>query len=186
MDGFFQFLNKIKVPISVIAFVVCLFSGILMFSSDSFIDILHLNTIKDECGPAFGLSFVISLVILISYLMDYILKKIKFIILFKKMTKLRHDYMTKLSSEEYTVIILMYASDSRSYRLSPSDATFQLLSSKQIIDFPSITGMYGLFDCFLQPWVVEYITNNIERYSVDIEKAKVRLANSNDDGLFYI
>ncbi len=139
-------------------------SGIILFSSDSIINMLYMGEFKNQYGFAIGVTFVVSISILACYLTVIIFKYLYSIYSDKKFSKNMDKFMEKLGHEEKNIIREMMNSPSYTLRLPMQNGVVINLKYYGLIQPAgaqhAVNMQNPIIPYFLQRWVIDRVNEN--------------------------
>ena len=176
----------IKIPLKILLPSLCIFSGFLLFISDSTAEKLYLKEFRENSGFAFGLIFAITLSLILVYIIFFVSKpainnlKIK---LTKQKVKKQID---NLQGAEKQVLWGLLKEPQHAFLFPMKDPTLNMLNARGYLfcfnqDVDLFTyGSYGIIYA-LQPIVVEVLEKIFARELYYLEKLKKKLGKSNKE-----
>jgi hypothetical protein len=155
-------LDFLRKPSAVLV-TISLASGILLFLDYKLLSKMYLLSFRNVFGIYIGAVFLISTILICMFIFLYFYKNISGFFVERITLKARIKTITALNPDEKETIVQMYFRDSKSANLQISDSTTQLLEYKSFICRASVISVaFMYFSFFLQPWVIEYISEHPE------------------------
>ena len=163
---FKDFFDFLKLPPNIL-FAVSLSTGLILFLPNTILTKMYLVEFKDKYGFFIGLTFVITISILFVFFVSYILKKIINKILEIKLKRKRTEYLLSADKTKIKLIKEFLREETHTLPLPANNGLILELQSynviglaggTQLVDTDYDNNIYVKY--FLQPWVVEIITNN--------------------------
>lgn len=160
MKGFVDFL---KLPAYILG-AVAIASGILLFAPDVFIQALYMEEFKVKYGFVLGIAFITSVSLLAVMPVKHVYMGISKCITKKRLKIKQKQYLLKMDDRKATIIKQFIQQPSHTLKLPIHDGMIVELYNRNVIS-PTTNEQYvSDYDphivYFLQPWVVERITEN--------------------------
>lgn len=180
MEWLAKLISVLKIPLTILLPSTWLFSGIMIFARDSFLEKLNLLTWSEENGFVFGLLFLITTCLIFAYIIRYGFKCIKSIIwklTFKRKTMLD---IFKLNPMESAIIVKLYNSIGHTHELDSTQPYVKALVYKNFI-FSGGTQIVtvGHDNSMLMKYMLQpYVSETLDYYKDKISKKIRKLENS--------
>ena len=151
-----------KIPYKSILAVITMCVAALLFIPDAWLTNIFLLDMRNKYATVIGVVFLLCvalwLVILFLAIKDTI-KKRRFCS--DKACKQRFDL---LSEEALQVVLDMYHSDRHAAELELGSAELSVLESMFFIGRSTVSSYAYVYGCYLQPWVIQYLSKHISEY----------------------
>lgn len=132
MDWIGKLVSVGKIPTNIIV-LVCLVSGILLFSPETWVEQLSLVDFKKNYGQYFGITFITTLVFLIILIVNRTTSSIKSKKVSKKFKKIIEESIDILDYQEKAVLREFYMQSRSTIQMPINDPTVSALMSKGIL-----------------------------------------------------
>lgn len=176
MELWSKLIEIIKIPLKILLPSVWVFSTILLFSSDSFIEKINLVEFREKNGFYFGLIFLISTSLIIIYLIHFLYQKIYKLISAHNANKKNLKIIFNLNEVEQGCILKLYNSEIYTECLSYTEPIVKGLIARRFIYIGNnaqlemdYNGDYGV-KCTLQPHVYNALRWGEEEISKKMKK----------------
>lgn len=187
MEIISKIISLIKIPLKIILPALCLFSGILIFANDTFLERLNLLKWCNENGFVIGLIFLITLCILLIYIIYYM--KSRFNELIFKFTYKRKTIkrIVDMNNKEYSIIMYLYKKEGYTGKINFADPNVKALIALSYIyignNVPCTIRWNNemIVSGTLQPIVwesLQWINEKLQRKINKLQNKKLKIKNS--------
>ena len=151
-----------KIPYKSILAVITMCVSALLFIPDAWLTKIFLLDMRNKYATVLGIAFIICIALWLVILFLAIKVRIqKHIFCSDKACKKRFDL---LSEEALQVVLDMYHSDRHAAELELGSAELSVLESMFFIGRSTVSSYAYVYDCYLQPWVIQYLSKHISEY----------------------
>lgn len=164
MEKFLQFLSPLKLPAEILRGMIFIVTMFLSFIPQTLLSKLALSDFVKEH------QFYISLLLIIS-ISYYVVQILKSIILWSKnkydmysLRKINIENLEKLANKTKRIVYKLYKNGNTGYLEINKPDTGLLEALHIICRASSLSISATTFGYFLQPWVVEYLNQNQEKF----------------------
>ena len=151
-----------KIPYKSILAVITMCVSALLFIPDAWLRKIFLLDMRNTYAAIIGISFLVCAALWLVIVSSVIKGKIQKSRLYSdKACKQRFEL---LSEDALQVVLDMYHSVRHAAELELGSAELSVLESMSFIGRSAVSSYSYVYDCYLQPWVIQYLAKHISEY----------------------